>query len=147
MSDPRKSETLDLRVRFRFSKLIDPDLYQVLSNLSESERSSLLHAMITRSALGVAMPMGKMIQAIPQPSGESAHPASSPASDAEGNPTAVATPTTRPIANQERNTDADSTDIAPPTSLQGDQAMNTGVATRIWRFVTGQNTRRPGMES
>lgn len=142
MSDPRKSETLDLRVRLRFSKLIDPDLYQVLSNMSESERSSLLHAMITRSALGVAMPMGKMIQTVPQPSGESAHPAASPASDVEGNPTAVASPTARPIEVHERNADA-----ASPASLQGDQAMNTGVATRIWRFLTGQKTRRPGMGS
>lgn len=147
MSDPRKSETLDLRVRFRFSKLIDPDLYQVLSNLSESERSSLLHAMITRSALGVAMPMGKMIHAIPQPSGESAHPAASPASDAEGNPTAVATPTTRPIEIEERNSDAASPDTTPLASPRGDQAMSTGVATKLWRFVRGQNTRRPGMES
>lgn len=62
MSDYRKPETLDLRVRLRFSKLIDPELYQLLSDLSESERSSLLHAMITRSALGVAMPLNGLAQ-------------------------------------------------------------------------------------
>lgn len=62
MNDNRKPETLDLRVRFRFSKLIDPELYQLLNELSESERSSLLHAMITRSALGVAMPLNGLAQ-------------------------------------------------------------------------------------
>lgn len=36
MNDPRKTETLDLRVRFRFSRLIDPELFLVLSNLTEA---------------------------------------------------------------------------------------------------------------
>lgn len=62
MSDPRKTETLDLRVRFRFSRLIDPELFMILSNLNEADRSSLLHAMITRSAIGVSMPLNGAAQ-------------------------------------------------------------------------------------
>lgn len=136
MSDPRKSETLDLRVRFRFSRLIDPDLYQVLSNLSETERSSLLHAMITRSALGVAMPMGKMIEAIPQPSGESAHPVASPASDADAIQEPI-TPMASPTETAGRNTDDDTTAIKQKSTHQDSPAKTKGVVTRFWHRFKG----------
>ena len=37
MSDPRKSETQDQRVRLRINELMDPDLCRVLSNHSGSK--------------------------------------------------------------------------------------------------------------
>ena len=43
MRDPRKSETLDQRVRFRVSKLIDPNLYQVLSNHTGSKGCNVMN--------------------------------------------------------------------------------------------------------
>lgn len=145
MCDTRKTDTLDLRVRFRFSRLIDPELFLVLSNLNEADRSSLMHAMITRSAIGIAMPLNGLAQSLQPGSGGTTTQLADAVTNDPPEESAL-------LAGEGLETRADAPAEAsdpspPPNDAQTQQSATNrkGALGRVWIALVGKQTKTLGM--